>query len=146
MYCNKSSTKECPYSGNRIKNIKKNSLVPDKLRPNFQKTYSLKIQRRGINMKWTDILKAPEWKDDVVRKTMRQAESLDEDLYAMTGTLDEIMQEIEKRTGNKAKILSHSSSQPTIAFNFPISVQLQMDSNNPEQFRVVSWGFLARRL
>ena len=104
------------------------------------------MQRRGINMKWTDILKAPEWKDDVVRKTMRQAESLDEELYAMTGTLDEIMQEIEKRTGNKAKILSHSSSQPTIAFNFPISVQLQMDSNNPEQFRVVSWGFLARRL
>jgi hypothetical protein len=39
MYCNKSSTKECPYSGNRIKNIKKNSLVPNKLRPNFQKRY-----------------------------------------------------------------------------------------------------------
>ena len=110
MYCNKSSTKECPYSGNRIKNIKKNSLVPDKLRPNFQKTYSLKIQRRGINMKWTDILKAPEWKDDVVRKTMRQAESLDEDLYALPedkvkniptvcGSLREAMENLDRDRG-----------------------------------------------
>ena len=52
MYCNKSSTKECPYSGNRINFIKKNSLVPNKLRPNFQKRYVVILMS-----KWEIVLK-----------------------------------------------------------------------------------------
>ena len=61
MYCNKSSTKECPYSGNRINFIKKNSLVPNKLRPNFQKRYVVILMS-----KWFEILKE-DWKERLKR-------------------------------------------------------------------------------
>jgi hypothetical protein len=54
----KKDCKRIAYAGNRIGMIKKNSLVLNKFHHKFQKRYSAKTQRRGINMKWEEILKA----------------------------------------------------------------------------------------
>ncbi len=63
-----------------------------------------------------------------------------EEIVGKTGSLDELIEMIEKKFAVKTKMISSSSSSPTIGFDLPIYVSLQMVGNKTEEFEIVSTG------
>tara|TARA_R110000824_G_C15202926_1_gene675836 strand:+ start:866 stop:1111 length:246 start_codon:yes stop_codon:yes gene_type:complete len=63
-----------------------------------------------------------------------------EEIVGKTGSLDELIEMIEKKFAVKTKMISSSSSSPIIGFDLPIYISLEMVGSKTEEFEIVSTG------
>jgi len=76
------------------------------------------------------------WENILKEMTLNEIE----EIVGKTGSLDELIEMIEKKFAVKTKMISSSSSSPMIGFSIPIYVSLEMVGNKTEEFEIISTG------